>query len=568
MTTHHEMVRTITDNEWGVKVLHMFNTQPDTGAILRETLFETWNLFSHLDKHEIPADIKPVTLINGACPGHDDYSGETNCTQICNNPETLFASWKTLWQCLSLAALTIGNATFSDSLQQPRSEFGELSPSVQVNNALWEYYIMYESDFDGRTVLDLTYQCAAASCREISMGECEIGQLDQEFFQSEKLEWIKMSQALQSLCDGLESDINIDIAGPGVLITYITQTAMVVFAWLFFLVLSAGDLIQKLISIFSRTFRKTNLGSNMLARRESVLEFLGRTNLAHATSTFLAELHEAQCFFITAIEIGLINANSRPAIFTGADNWQSLLWNRDSIRFLAGMGVWPIILGQISLRRAQLDSMYYLLLSTLAVVLAGVAADTAAKPDPDNVYKMFSSLNNLDECGGHPSLRTFCVEQRNSIYWFVFPASSIYTFLGPLAILWWIKLWDVIVGSSRVIQKHKPLSDEQHEKWECLKRIALRSSLIVVHTAEAGAFACICFGLGVVRAPLLNLLLRGDTGTWSVGQLVAVLIWAPVISKYAHLVLLGVEKGFKLRLSRAFEIIKRPEIGVVGNNDA
>ncbi|CEI61731.1 hypothetical protein FVEN_g2795 [Fusarium venenatum] len=559
MTTHYQMVRTITDSEWGIKVLRQFNAQPDTGAILGETLFESWYLFSHLDKHEIPADIKPVTLINGACPGHDDYSGETNCTQICTNPETLFASWKTLWQCLSLAALTIGNATFSDILQQPRSEFGELSPSVQVNNALWEYSIMYESDFDGRTVLDLTYQCAAASCREMSMGECEIGQLDQEFFQSEKLEWIKMSKALQFLCDGLESDINIDIAGPGVIITYITQTAMVVFAWLFFMVLSAGDLIQKLISIFSRTFRKTNLGSDMLARRESVLEFLGQTNLAHATSTFLAELHEAQCFFITAIEIGLINANSRPALFTGADNWQSLLWNRDSIQFLAGMGVWPIILGQISLRRAQLDSMYYLLLSTLAVVLAGVAADTASKPDPDNVYKMFSSLNNLDECGGHPSLRTFCVEQRNSIYWFVFPASSIYPFLGPLAILWWIKLWDVIVGSSRFIQKHKPLSDEQNGKWECVKRIALKSSLILVHTAEAGAFACICFGLGVVRAPLLNLLLRGDTGTWSVGQLVAVLIWAPVISKYAHLVLLGVEKGFRLRLSKAFEIMKRPE---------
>jgi hypothetical protein len=537
MTTHHEMVRTIADSEWGIKVLHEFDTQPDTGAILGETLFETWYLFSHLDKNRLPADIKPVTLINGACPGHDNYSGETNCTQICTNPVTLFASWKTLWQCLSLATLTIGNATFSDSLQQTRGEFGELSPSVQINNALWEYYIMYESDFDGRAVLDLTYQCAAASCREMSMGECAIGQLDQGFFQTEKLEWIEMSNALQSLCDGLESDINIDIAGPGVLITYITQTAMVVFAWLFFLVLAANDLIQKSVAIFSRMFRKKNLGSGMLARRESVLEFLGQTNLAHATSTFLAELHEAQCFFVAAIEIGLINANSRPAIFTGADNWQSLLWNRDSIRFLAGMGVWPIILGQISLRRTQLDSMYYLLLSTLAVVLAGVAADTASKPDPDNIYKMFSSLNNLDECGGHPSLRTFCVEQRNSIYWFVFPAGSIYAFLGPLVILWWIKLWDVMVGSSWFIQKHKSLSDEQHGKWECVKRVALKSSLVLVHTAEAGAFACICLGLGVIRVPLLNLLLRGETGTWSVGQLVAVLIWAPVISKYAHLVL-------------------------------
>ncbi|KAM0543653.1 hypothetical protein ACHAO7_009275 [Fusarium culmorum] len=537
MTTHQEIVRVITDSEWGIKVLGTSALQPDTGTILRQTIFETWWTFSQLDKDPIPSRAKPVTLIHGACPGRNTFSSETNCTQICTSPDSLFASWKTLWQCLSLATLTIGNATFSDSLKQPHAELGALSPSVQINDALWEFGILYDSDFDGRQVLNLTYQCAAASCREMSMGECSIGQLDAGFFQSEKLEWIEMSKSLQFLCRGLESDINIDIAGPGVLITYITQTAMAVFAWLFFLVLSASNFIQKSISIFSRVFRRKNSGSNVLARRNSVLEFLGRTNLAHATSTFLAEFHEAQCFFVAAIEIALVNANSRPAVFTGADNWQSLLWNRDSVRFLAGMGVWPIILGQISLRRAQLNSMYYLLLSTIAVVLAGIAADTASRPDPDSIYKMFENLNNLEECGGHPSLRTFCVDQRDGIYWVVFPAEIIYAFLGLLAILWWIKLWDLIVCSSWFIQKHKSFSNEQHEHWERLKRIAFGFSLILIHAAEVGVCVCMCIGLAVIRRPLLNLLLRGESGTWSVGQLVAVLIWAPVISKYAHLVI-------------------------------
>ncbi|CAF3531757.1 unnamed protein product [Fusarium graminearum] len=532
MTTHQEIVRTITDSEWGIKVLKQLDTQPDTGSILRETLFETWYLFSHLENDTITSRAKPVTLINGACPDRDTFSSETNCTQICTNPDTLFASWKTLWQCLSLAVLTIGNATFSNSLKRPPGEFGALSPSVQINDALWEYGILYDSDFDGRSVLDLTYRCASASCREMTMGECSIGQLDSGFFQSEKLEWIKMSKALESLCYGLESDINIDIAGPGILITYITQTAMAVFAWAFFLVLAVSDSIQNSTSILGCVFRKKNMD-----HRSSVLGFLGRTNIAHATSTFLAELHEAQCFFVAAIEIALINANSRPAIFTGADNWQSLLWNRDSIRFLAGMGVWPIILAQISLRRAQLDSMYYLLLSTIAVILAGVAADTASKPDPDNVYRMFADLNNLEECGGNPSLRTFCVEERSSMYWFVFPADSIYAFIALLAIIWWIKLWNVIVSSSWFIQRQKPLSNEQHEDWERLKRISFKFSLVLIHAAEAGALACICLGLLGIRRPLLDLLLRGESGTWSVGQLVAVLIWVPVISKYAHLVI-------------------------------
>ncbi|RGP77167.1 hypothetical protein FLONG3_4682 [Fusarium longipes] len=556
MTTNREIVRIIADSEWGIKVRDQIDTQPDTGIILKETLHESWKLFTQLDNGEDLSGTKPVSLFHDACPGLHDSQNETNCTQICTTPETLFASWKTLWQCLSLATLTIGNATFPDSLKQPRNEIGGQSPGVQINDALWEFGILGASDFDGKQVLDLTYQCAAASCYEMSMGECSIGQLDAGFFQSDKLEWDKMSKALASLCDGLESDINIDIAGPGVLITYITQTAMVVFAWLFFLILAANNLVKKSTQMFNRVFSKTKPGhDSLLDRRESNLELLGRTNLAYATSTFLAELHEAQCFFVVAIEIALINASSRPAIFTGAENWQSLLWNRDGIRFLAGMGVWPIILGQITLRRAQLDSIYYLLLSTLAVVLAGVAADTASKPDPDNIYKMFETLNNLYECGGHPSLRTFCVEQRESIYWFVFPSESIYAFLSLLGILWWTKLWDVIVCSSWFDQKHKSLSSQQDEKWEWVKHFFRKCSLVVLYAAEAGAFGCVCFGLGVIRTPLLNLLLRGETGTWSVGQLVAVLIWAPVISKYAHLAFLGVEKGFRLRLSRAFDIL-------------
>jgi len=320
-----------------------------------------------------------------------------------------------------------------------------------------------------------------------------------------------------------------------VLITYITQTAMVVFAWLFFLLLKVNKFINTSTSIFTHLFRKRNPGPNLLTHRVSGLERLERTNLAHATSTFLAELHEAQCFFVVAIEIALINASSRSAIFTGADNWQSLLWNRDSVQFLAGMGAWPIILGQISLRRAELDSMYYLILSTLALALAGVAADTAANPDPDRIYKMFQGQNTLEECGGHPSLRTFCVEERESIYWYVFPAGSIYAFLGLLAILWWAKLWSMCNSPASFVKRHKSLSKRQLEAWEWFKWFVIKASLLGIHIAEAGALACICFGLAVIRAPLLNLLLRGETGTWSVGQLVAVLIWAPVISKYAHL---------------------------------
>ncbi|KAF5244803.1 hypothetical protein FANTH_7627 [Fusarium anthophilum] len=523
-------------------------TRPDTSTILWETLYEPWNLFTKLDKGDDMAAAEPVTLLRDVCSGHD--ISEKNCSVICTSSEDLFTSWKTLWQCLSLTSLALANSTFS-TLDQHHGGAGNGASREQISSALMSFGITNATDFDGRAVLNLTYECAAASCRDTSMGECSISQLEPGYFQSEIIQWIKVYEALAPLCHGLESDINIDIAGPG--------TAMVVFAWLFFLLLKVNKFINTTASLFTHLFRKRNPGPSLLGHRVSGLERLERTNLAHATSTFLAELHEAQCFFVVAIEIALINASSRSAIFTGAENWQSLLWNRDSVQFLAGMGAWPIILGQISLQRAELDSMYYLLLSTLALVLAGVAADTAANPDPDRIYKMFQGQNTLEECGGHPSLRTFCVEERESIYWYVFPAGSIYAFLGLLAILWWAKIWSLCNSPAAFLKKHESLSKRQLEAWEWIKWILMQASLFAIHIAEAGALACICFSLAVIRAPLLNLLLRGETGTWSVGQLVAVLIWAPVISKYAHLAILGVEKGFKLRLSKAFEIVKKSD---------
>jgi hypothetical protein len=54
---------------------------------------------------------------------------------------------------------------------------------------------------------------------------------------------------------------------------------MVVFAWLFFLVLAANDLIQKSVAIFSRMFRKKNW--HMLPAR-----FL-QSSMKHSVSSLL-----------------------------------------------------------------------------------------------------------------------------------------------------------------------------------------------------------------------------------------------------------------------------------------
>lgn len=188
-------------------------TRPDTSTILWETLYEPWDLFTRLDKGDDVTAAEPVTLLRDVCSGHD--SSAKNCSVICTSSDDLFASWKTLWQCLSLSSMTLANSTFS-TLDQRHGRVGNGTSREQISSALTSFGITNATDFDGKAVLNMTYQCAAASCRDSSMGECSIGQLDPGYFESEALQWIKVYEALAPLCDGLESDINIDIAGPGV----------------------------------------------------------------------------------------------------------------------------------------------------------------------------------------------------------------------------------------------------------------------------------------------------------------------------------------------------------------
>ncbi|UKZ56052.1 hypothetical protein TrVGV298_009877 [Trichoderma virens] len=45
--------------------------------------------------------------------------------------------------------------------------------------------------------------------------------------------------------------------------------------------------------------------------------------------------------------------------------------------------------------------------------------------------------------------------------------------------------------------------------------------------------------------------------TWSISQIISVLVWAPVLSRYFYLLVFGVERGFAIRLSKAFAVIRK-----------
>lgn len=162
-------------------------------------------MFTTLENNGSVRDIEPISLLYETCLAADGSA--TDCSTICTDKTTLFSSWRTLWQCLTLASLFLAPTTLP-SLNE--------SSNALITNSLREIGITDASTFDGVSVLNSTYECAAASCSEQSMGECSISALNSSYIRDEKVLWIEVYNALESICYGLESEINIDIAGPGV----------------------------------------------------------------------------------------------------------------------------------------------------------------------------------------------------------------------------------------------------------------------------------------------------------------------------------------------------------------
>ncbi|RSL45190.1 hypothetical protein CEP54_014370 [Fusarium duplospermum] len=239
-----------------------------------------------------------------------------------------------------------------------------------------------------------------------------------------------------------------------------------------------------------------------------------------------------------AIGVAMLYANTPSMGFDDSDSWGTLLNNRFGIRSIAIHEGWCMILMMLNLRRAGLNSVYCLILATLAAIVVGVAANkTILHPDPDKVYEMLKDKNTLPECGDNPSLRTFCVNSSTptSILNAV-PDCSVFLLLTIVSVCWVENTCPRVASCSWFQSFCSRLSQE------CLERVAFCSSRLIslgLGVAESAMVTFLWYGLCILGAssgPQYNTSLGVN---WNIGQVIAVLVWAPVVSKYLYLLLLS-----------------------------
>ncbi|KAK9416178.1 putative TRP C-terminal domain-containing protein [Seiridium unicorne] len=307
----------------------------------------------------------------------------------CTNASIFFASIPTIWDCLTLAAVSLYIAESNVSVAQV-SNLLEYTDRLGVNMA----------DFQPLDVLSSAVSCVAGSCK------------DANFYNA----WL----SIHSVCDNTEKWVaDPDIIGPGVLLSYMGQAVTGVLLWAVFASWSLTALapqVEKIgpliLSLFIPRARAILIFARISQRLHTYHIRFDQANPTAILRLIMVEFHEAQCFFIMSTQFAILMAH-RFSNFSSNILWFGFIQDENSAALLAVCGVLPTVLIQATLVRCQLNSFYTLVLSSTTLALSfAIRKATAPISDfnsisSDQLYELFDGINTVVECGDRTSPRTF-----------------------------------------------------------------------------------------------------------------------------------------------------------------
>lgn len=330
-----------------------------------------------------------ITLFSSGC----QVDGRTDCTRACNNSSLFFSSLETFYNCAALAAAAHWT---QDAKSYYVSQETERNASAIMGSGTL-------SEFDGRPVLRSLIACAQDSCDNDGLSKPCNRTIDRLSYDTSTPE--EIFEALDEFCPELPAEVNPDIFGPGVLISYVLQ---VCFAASLYLLLKGFTLWVTITQDTSR--RKSEPKPYRLKRSLTRIESmiwrdsggLSRTSIAIATT--LVEFQEAQCWFVFAVQIASILAivvNSQEGTF-----WGEIVVNAAIAFHVSQNGILPMFLVQVCLHHEGIRNWHTFLGFFMEYLLAIVA--TSQKIYFKDAFALFKSQNEIEACGFNPSPRTYC----------------------------------------------------------------------------------------------------------------------------------------------------------------
>ncbi|SPO03172.1 uncharacterized protein DNG_05854 [Cephalotrichum gorgonifer] len=345
-----------------------------------------------------------------------------------------------------------------------------------------------------------------------------------------------LASNINEYCSATHIQMDGDIAGPGVILSYAFQTSLALL--FYFFVKISRTWTRRIINLLSYC------GLPSLRHRGLPLQKqVGESIFGAAAISSVAEFHEIQCYFIASIQIATLlcfDSNNPKAAGNSSTSFGQAIFNAETSIILSITSVAPVLLTQFSLQRAGIHWWYTFITMTFTVILAVIiyARQAIVMVSPDGLWDTLVSERAVTSCGMNPAPIVYCGLFDDPGFT-TMGAVPVYTGCLVGLIAWFGLLIDQIAYTIRtrfpsVLQKPGILG------WvarllDTSKQNKLGRGLVVLFLSFANLL--LLFNVGMYSV-LLGFSIRGtdfsNISGWSFGQLVAVMVWTPTMIKYLY----------------------------------
>ncbi|GAB1198196.1 hypothetical protein APSETT444_007505 [Aspergillus pseudonomiae] len=313
-------------------------------------------------------------------------------------------------------------------------------------------------------------------------------------------------------------------------------------------------LILKLIPAITRCIR----WCTTRARSTAKIQF-GQHHFSILKS-MLVEFQEAQCFFMLSFQCAaLIALAAGPQVFEASSLLQ-LQSNISMVKVVAFMGILPITYGLWIIHRIGLHSWYISVWSAITIVTSSVTLHQCKmEPRADNLQEI-ATADRLNKCGFFPPPLVYCSSNSefgpnySIVNGLTFGLPDNYANFSCIAIYGFLLLKRLAPYPKRWLGQKPWFQATYHhvQPWLVSRGVRILSGTLNVIIEILLLFANLLYSFLVIARSLPTTSLD----SWSFGQIIAVTIWSPIVSKYLYWLLLGTDSYSAIRFPSPYKIIR------------
>ncbi|KAK7454715.1 hypothetical protein CaCOL14_005785 [Colletotrichum acutatum] len=428
-----------------------------------------------------------------------------------------------------------------------------------VNETISRVNLDSLKDFNATRVFEQIAGCIEKSCIGGNpLGECDPGvaKLTQSQVKADELD--KVLEPLEDLCSVLSKGPEADIAGPGIAVSYYIQVALSIWFFIFCGLLphqpDSSIFFGTLLAFrwVFRLFRKRS--ETEMDRLRSTLAHLRSTRFSVALCSTMIEFQETQAFFVMVIETATLTMVIM--------NSQSLAIRVDvgAAKVFASSNTLLVLITQAIMQRRGMYWWYTFILTAIVYVLCAII-QMLSLPTPSNLS---NPSPEYATCGGRHSILQTCLQAEYSDYYIYggylqpsdqtiqfFIYTSIMVFLTADHLGHLTRLRRMMASVNQALKGRKI----QTPAW-VLKTLSVLGKILWFLLVALMAYTLL---VNIVQVHSFVRETMRSKEQWTFGQVVAVLVWATVLSKYIYYNIFGIELGVGKRIDDQYKVVLNEE---------